>query len=183
MGSILTTADMFNVVDDTTLEKSLFIASVTIWIRSASGVLGGTWRLWLWLSEGPERKCRHILMSRFAVVLWTTVLTFDRILGITFDSKVTVERHVRDIVASASCKLRIPRKANAVFDCPTLTSLFFWSFVLHLLEYCAPVWASAAPSHLHLLDRVVRNASFLSSGNVICNLSHRRQVRGYKPVL
>ena len=31
----------------------------------------------------------------------------------------------------------------------------FWAFILPVLEYCSPVWMSAATSHLSLLDRVV----------------------------
>ena len=30
-----------------------------------------------------------------------------------------------------------------------------WAFILPVLEYCSPVWMSAATSHLSLLDRVV----------------------------
>ena len=38
------------------------------------------------------------------------------------------------------------------------------------------MWCSAADSHLKLLDRVVRSASFLAGGVLECNLVHRRSV-------
>ena len=45
-----------------------------------------------------------------------------------------------------------------------------------MLEFCSPVWMSAAASHLGLLDRVVSNAIRISDGLVVCDLEHRRRV-------
>ena len=45
-----------------------------------------------------------------------------------------------------------------------------------MLEYCSPVWMSAATSYLSLLDRVVSQVSRLSGGSVSCYLWHRRKV-------
>ena len=45
-----------------------------------------------------------------------------------------------------------------------------------MLEYCSPVWMSAAASHLGVLDRVVSKAVRLSDGLVVCDLEHRRRV-------
>ena len=39
-----------------------------------------------------------------------------------------------------------------------------------VLEYCSPVWMSAAASHLALLDRVVSKEVGLSDGLVVCDL-------------
>ena len=44
------------------------------------------------------------------------------------------------------------------------------------LEYCSPVWMSAATSYLSLLDRVVSQVGRLSGGSVSFNLWHRRKV-------
>ena len=52
----------------------------------------------------------------------------------------------------------------------------FWAFILPVLEYCSPVWMSAATFHLSLLDRVVSQVSRLSGGRVSCDLWHRRKV-------
>ena len=52
----------------------------------------------------------------------------------------------------------------------------FWAFILPVLEYCSPVWMSAATFHLLLLDRVVSQVSRLSGGRVSCDLWHRRKV-------
>ena len=52
----------------------------------------------------------------------------------------------------------------------------FRGFALLLLEYCSAVWCSAADTHLKLLDRVVRDASFLTVSAFECDLAHRRSV-------
>ena len=98
------------------------------------------------------------------------------ILGVTFDAKLTFEKHVRSITRSVSQKLGIMRRAWRVFGNHSLLLQCFKSFVLPILEYCSPVWSSAADCHLKLLDRVVCNANFLSGGSLDCNLSHRRSI-------
>ena len=45
-----------------------------------------------------------------------------------------------------------------------------------VLEYCSPVWCSAANIHLKLLDRGVSGASFLTGGVFEYDLAHRRSV-------
>ena len=45
-----------------------------------------------------------------------------------------------------------------------------------MLEYCSPVWMSAATSNLLLLNRVVGRVSRLSGGGVSYDLWHRRKV-------
>ena len=49
-------------------------------------------------------------------------------------------------------------------------------FILPVLEYCSPVWASATESHLALLDRVDRNAAFMYPDISRCDLGHRMDV-------
>lgn len=98
------------------------------------------------------------------------------ILGVKFDSKLTFESHIRSLVTAASQKLGIMRKAYATFNDPSVSATCFRSFILPALEYCAPVWSSAAASHLHLIDRVSHTASFLCGGNFKWNLAHRRKI-------
>ena len=98
------------------------------------------------------------------------------ILVVTFDAKMTLEKHLRSVSSAAAQRLGIMRKYWQVFRdrSPLLRS--FWSFVLPVLEYCSAVWCSAADSHLKLLDRVIRSADFLAGGVLDCNLAHRRSV-------
>ena len=98
------------------------------------------------------------------------------ILGVTFDSKLTFEKHLHSVSRAASQRLGILRKSWRVFHDKLLIGRCFWGFVLPVLEYCSAVWCSAADSHLKLLDRVVSGACFSADGVLNCNLSHRRSV-------
>ena len=99
-----------------------------------------------------------------------------RVLGVILDHKLIFESHLRSVAASASQKLGILRKTYKVFSDPALIIKCFWSFLLPVLEYCSPVWSSAAACHLQLLDRVVRLANELCAGHIECDLEHRRLV-------
>ena len=96
--------------------------------------------------------------------------------GVTFDAKMTFEKHLRSVSSAAAQRLGIMRKSWQVFHDRSLLLRSFWSFVLPVLEYGPAVWCSAADSHLKLLDRVVRSAGFLAGGVLECNLANRRSV-------
>ena len=93
-----------------------------------------------------------------------------KILGVIIDSKLSFEKQVRAIAASASMRVGILRKTMSVFRDVTVVAKCFWAFILPVLEYCSPVWMSAATSHLSLLDRVVIQVGRLSGGSVSCDL-------------
>ena len=98
------------------------------------------------------------------------------ILGVTFDSKLTCEKHLRSVSRAASQRLGILRKSWRVFHDRLLIGRCCWGFVLPVLEYCSAVCCSAADTHLKLLDRVVSGACVLAGGVLNCNLSHRQSV-------
>ena len=98
------------------------------------------------------------------------------ILGVTFDSKLTLEKHLRLVSRAASQRLGILRKSWRVFHDRSLLERCFRGFVLPVLEYCSAVWCSAANAHLKLLDRIVSSARFLTGGVFECDVSHRRSV-------
>ena len=100
---------------------------------------------------------------------------FFKVLGVTFDKKLTFEKHIRNIASSVSQKVGILRKSIRMFGDEAIIAKCFNSFILPCLEYCSPVWSSGADSHLKLLDRVMSSAKFiLPSINV--DLWHRRKV-------
>ena len=86
------------------------------------------------------------------------------ILGVTSDSKMTFEKHLRSVSRAASQRLGILRKSLLVFHDRSLLGRCFRGFVLPVLEYCSAVWCSAADTHLKLLDRAVSGAGFLTGG-------------------
>ena len=77
------------------------------------------------------------------------------ILGVTFDPKLTFERHVRFVVSSASQRIDLLRRALSTFDSAEVMQHCFRSFMLPILGYASVVWCSAADSHLAMLDRIV----------------------------
>ena len=112
-------------------------------------------------------KTRGMLISRSRTVypLFPDLLIDDsvvemvselKILGVILDSKLTFEKQVKAIIiaASASMRVGILRKTMSVFRDVAVVAKCFWAFILPVLEYCSPVWMSAATSHLSLLDRV-----------------------------
>ena len=98
------------------------------------------------------------------------------LLGVTFDSKMTFEKHLRSVSRAASQRLGILRKSWLVFYDRSLLGRCFRGFVLPVLEYCSAVWCSAADTHLKLLDRAVSGARFLNGGVFECDIAHCRSV-------
>ena len=84
------------------------------------------------------------------------------ILGVTFDSKMTFEKHLCSVSRAASQRVGILRKVMASVYDGSLLGRCFLGFVLPVLEYCSAVWYSAAETHLKLLDRAVSGAQFLT---------------------
>ena len=70
------------------------------------------------------------------------------ILGVTFDLKMTFEKHLRSVSRAGSQRLDILRKSWRVFHDRSLLGRCFRGFVLPVLEYCTAVWCSAADTHL-----------------------------------
>ena len=66
------------------------------------------------------------------------------ILGVTFDAKMTFEKHLRSVPSAAAQRLGIMRKSWQVFHDRLLLLRSYWSLFLPVLEYCAAVWCSAA---------------------------------------
>ena len=98
------------------------------------------------------------------------------ILGVTLDSLITFENHLRSVSWAASQRLCILRKSWRVFHDWTLLGRSFRGFVLPVLEYSSAVWCSAADTHLKLQDRAVSGARFLTVGAFACCIQYRRSV-------
>ena len=96
-------------------------------------------------------------------------------LGVTFDSKLTFEKHLRLVSRAASQILGILRKSWRVTYDRSLLERCFRGFVLPVLEYCSAVWCSAAETHLKLFHRAVSGVLFLTEG-VFEYIAHRRSV-------
>ena len=98
------------------------------------------------------------------------------ILWVTFDSKMTFEKHLCSVSIAVSQRLGILRKSWRVFHDRSLLGRCFCGFDMPVLEYCSAVWCSATDTHLKLLDRAVTGARFLTGGVFECDIAHRRSV-------
>ena len=96
--------------------------------------------------------------------------------GVTFDSKMTFEKHLRSVSRAASQRLGILRKSWRVFRDRSLLGRCFLGIVLPVLEYCTAVWCSAADTHLKIVDRAVSGARFLTGGVFECDIAQRRSI-------
>ena len=96
------------------------------------------------------------------------------IFGVTFDYKITFEKHLPSVQRAASQRLVI-LKSWQVYHNRLLLGRHFGGFVLPDLECCSAMWCSVAKTH-ELLDRAVSGDSFLTGGVFECDLAHRRSV-------
>ena len=109
----------------------------------------------LWGMKLNARKIKTMIVSRSRTMhTQSPPLTIGRtvlkepdnlvILGVTFDSKMTFEKHLRLVSRAASERLGILRKSWRVFHDRSLLERCFRGFVLPILEYCSAVWCSAS---------------------------------------
>ena len=96
-----------------------------------------------------------------------------KILDVMLDSKFTFERQICSISSSVAQKIGLLRKSFRIFGDHDVLLKCFNSFILPCLEYCSPVWSSAADSQLKLLDRNLQACKVLIP-NLTISLQHRR---------
>ena len=130
------------------------------------------------------RKTKTIIVSMSCTMhLQSPKLTIGRsvlkesddhdILGMIFDSKMTLERHLRPVTSAASQRLVILRKSQRVFHDRLLLGRCFLCF----LQYFSAVWCSAADTHHKLLDLLVSQwCYFFNWRCALCDIAHQRSV-------
>ena len=90
------------------------------------------------------------------------------ILGVTFDSKLTFEKHLRSVSRAASQRLGILRKSWKVFHDELFIGRCFWGLSYQFWNTVLQCRCSAADTHLKLLDHVVSGACFSAGGALNC---------------
>ena len=140
-----------------------------------------------WYMKLNPRKSKSLLVSRSRSELPPHPLLYAdgdqiqeerhlKVLGVVLDSKLTYEEHLRQVASRARQKTGILRKAARLFACDSaFLGRCLRAYVLPLVEYCFPVWSSAAETHLSLIDRVFNVASGIG-GDASIDLAHRRSV-------
>ena len=136
-----------------------------------------------WDMKLNPRKSKSLLVSRSRSELPPHPLIYAdgdqiqeeshmKVLGVVLDSKLTYEEHLRQVASRARQKTGILRKGARL---SAILGRCLRAYVLPLVEYCSPVWSSAAEIHLSLLDRVFNVASGIG-GDASIDLAHRRSV-------
>ena len=85
---------------------------------------------------------------------------------------------MRGIVSRVSQRIGILRLVKRIFVDTSVLLCCYFAFVLPILEYCSPVWGSAALCHLQLLERQVYSVARLCPDQSFLSLCHRRRVAG-----
>ena len=75
-------------------------------------------------------------------------------------NNMTFEKQLHKVFSASALRLGMMRTSCQVFHERPFILRYFWNFVLPVLEYCSVTWCSAADSHLKLLDRSIKIASF-----------------------
>jgi len=78
-----------------------------------------------------------------------------RDLGVTVDSSMKFEQHIKDISRRANTRARLILKCFQSRHTPTLLKAFI-TYVRPMLEYNSPVWSPHLHKHIDMLERVQR---------------------------
>ena len=85
---------------------------------------------------------------------------------------------VRDIVSRVSQRIGILRLVERIFVDTSVLLRCYFAFVLSILEYCSPVWGSAAECHLQLLEHQVYSVARLCPDQSFLSMCQRRRLAG-----
>ncbi|KAK4287372.1 hypothetical protein Pmani_039553 [Petrolisthes manimaculis] len=106
-----------------------------------------------------------------------------KILGVTYDDKLTFKPHIMQLARTAAGQLASLRRISWLLD-NRGRELLYKAQIRSTLEYSCLAWGGAAPSHIAVLDKVQRRAERIiwdgqqrQPGALQC-LQHRRDVAG-----
>ena len=85
-----------------------------------------------------------------------------KLLGVTFDTHLTFNSHIRSVALRANSRLHLLRRAAPILS-PRHREIMYKGFVRPLLEYAPLVWMGSSTTSLAQLDRVQRRALHIIS--------------------
>ena len=102
--------------------------------------------------------------------------TTMKLLGVTFDAKLSFHSHIGNVATRAHQPLGLLSRAAPLL-CAKGRLTVYNGFVRPTMEYAPLVWMGAAPSHLALLDKVQACAlKTIGPDTILQTLQHRRTV-------
>ena len=115
-----------------------------------------TYTVFLWSFDWYTRNfwCKHSIVFNYNIC-GTILQRLHKVndLGVIFDSKLLFADHIAAVRSKAMQMLGILYRFTDIRDVNALR-LYYTSCVLPNIEYCSPVWSSAAESNLMTLNRV-----------------------------
>ena len=193
---ILFTADMWNNISSKMIayadDTSLFVEVPSPADRSTVAAMlnNDLYKISSWCEQWGMKlnpsKSHSMIISRSRVALpehpdivvgsdVVPMCTSIRLLGVTLDSKLTFESHLRTLSTSISRHIGLLRKCKRIYSEDNIMKNCFYSFILPHFEYCPQVWMSAAGTHIRLLDKMFRRCKSLVT-ELDISLQHRRLV-------
>ena len=139
-------------------------ASVVASLNDDLAVISDWCSMWGILVNPKRRGGMLISCSRAVEHLVIDGSIVEKIFGAILDSKLASESKSEQFFCLKEG--RYFEKTMSVFQDVAVVAKCFWAFILPVLEYCSPVWMSAATSHLLLLVHVVGRVRQLSVGSV-----------------
>ena len=89
--------------------------------------------------------------------------TEEKDLGVTFDSGMKFESHIRSIASKGNSRVGIIRKTFCTLNTENFP-LLYKSLVRPILEYCTPIWSPFQRKDINELEKVQRRATKLVKG-------------------
>ena len=80
-------------------------------------------------------------------------------LGVHFDSKLSWEKQIKEVIRKINCKLYKIRPLAKFLD-PVDINMLIRSFIFPYIHYCSSTWASAAPHLINKIQATVNKTQF-----------------------
>ena len=154
-------------VDDITISEFAAARGVSILQSELDNI--STWAATNNMVLNPK-KCKEMtLRFRRVVDHLPSALAIDtkalepvdahNVLGVTIQSHLKWDLHIKEVVAKASKRLHIPRVFKSGGVPPVYLLNVYFAVIRSVLEYCCPVWYSALPVKLSdSIERVQKRA-------------------------
>ena len=107
-----------------------------------------------------------------------------KLLGVTFDSKLSYNSHVYNVTKKASSKLYVLRQLKPFLPFDGLIQVYN-NCIRSILEYCAPVLVSTGAANTMALERIQKRSHKIICGDSDClcgnfiPLNYRRAIIGF----
>jgi len=184
--SLLPGSDLEAFADDTTLYATITSSSSVA--DAASSLQGSVDRLhgWgqKWRIKFEPSKSQAMTLSLHRRSWDIPTISFGgvdvpeatqlKLLGVTFDQKLSFAAHLRTVAGRANQRLGILKRAASFLDADGRAAVYR-GFVRPIMEYAPLIWMGAASSHLSRLDRVQARAEKIIGASVtLPSLGSRR---------